>query len=58
VSTQYKKKNKSVNAGAVVFDFAPVATSFSDDSPMEAIVMQYGPENIKSFRRLSGKYNT
>ncbi|CAO3667649.1 unnamed protein product [Umbelopsis vinacea] len=50
--------HKSVNAGAVVFDFAPVATSFSDDSPMEAIVMEYGPENIKGFRRLSGKYNT
>ena len=46
---------KSINPGAVVFDFSPVSATFPNNSPMEAIVRQYGEDNIRGFKKLSGK---
>lgn len=46
--------HKSVNQGAVVFDFSPVASPFPKNEPMEATSLQYGVENIRGFKKLSG----
>jgi hypothetical protein len=48
--------HKSVNPGAVVFDFSLVSSSFLKNEPMGAITLQRGLENIKGFQKLTGNH--